>query len=39
MAFSPWRIMPDMLLVTALKFSNPIRSFIYVKTNDLSRLP
>jgi hypothetical protein len=36
MACSPRRIVPDMLLVTALEVSNPIGLFISVETNDFA---
>ena len=38
MAVGPRRIMPDVLLVTALQISNPIQFFIQMKPNYFPRL-
>ena len=38
MAVGPRRIMPDVLLVTALQISNPIQFFIQMKPNNFPRL-
>jgi hypothetical protein len=37
MAVGPGRIMPDVLLVSALQFRNPIQILIQVKVNDFAR--
>jgi hypothetical protein len=37
MAVGPGRIMPDVLLVSALQFRNPIQIFIQMKVNDFAR--
>jgi len=38
MAVSPRRIMSDVLLMSALKLSNPIQIFIQMKTNNFPQL-
>jgi hypothetical protein len=37
MSIGPGRIVPDMLLMAALQFSNPIAALIQTIINDLSR--
>ena len=37
MALGPWRIMPDVLLMSAFEFRNPIQIFILVKSDNFSR--
>lgn len=36
MALSPWRIVPDVLLVAALEISNPVEILVTMKTDDLT---
>ena len=38
MSLDPRRVMPDVLLMTTLKLSNPIQVLVLVKPYDLSRL-
>jgi hypothetical protein len=39
MAVSPRRIMSDVLLMSALKLSNPVQIFIQMKTDNFPQLP
>jgi hypothetical protein len=36
MALSPWRIVPDVLLVAALEVSDPVEIRVTMKTDDLT---
>ena len=38
MAQGPWRVMPDMLLMSTFKFSNPIQILILMEANNFSWL-